>query len=244
MTKRRVFLSVVGGLIVVACTALGFWQLQRLSDRRSLNDRLIAREAMPVVDIESLMPLRGGRSDPAAYRRVRATGTFDSANEVVLRARSLRGRGGNHLLTPLVLPDGGAVIVDRGWVPLEIDEPGADRAAPPDGRVTVTGILVPTEPKPILFGPSDPANGRLATIGRIDLARLGEQIPYPIQPLAIAMEAQRPAGGEIPVAAGRPPPGEGPHLAYAVQWFIFATIALVTTVLLLRRERAPSEPRV
>lgn len=244
MTGRRVVLTVLGGVVVAVCVALGLWQLQRLSDRRALNDRLIAREALPVAEVATLTPLDGGRGDPAAYRRVRTTGVYDPANEVVLRARSLNGRAGNHLLTPLTLAGGDAIIVDRGWIPLTIDRPGAAQTAPPAGEVTVTGILVPTEPKPIVFGPRDPPAGRLTTIGRIDLERLAQQMPYAIEPLAIAMEQQRPAQTDLPHPAGRPPPGEGPHLAYAVQWFIFAAIALITTTLLMRRERAAGSARV
>lgn len=222
--------------MVATCASLGAWQLNRLADRRALNDRLIAREALPVAEAATL-EMRGGRADPAAYRRVRATGVFDVSQEVVLRARPLNGRPGNHVLTPLRLGDGSAIVVNRGWVPLRMDEPGAAEAAPPASQVTVTGILVPSEPAPVVFGPRDPATGRLATIGRIDLERLRAQIPYSIAPLAIAMESQQPSHAALPEPAGRPPPGEGPHLAYAVQWFIFAVIALVTTALLMRRER-------
>lgn len=237
MTKRRIFLVVAGVVAVAICASLGVWQLSRLADRRAINDRLLSREALPVADVASLVPLDGDRNGPAVYRRVRATGRYDVANEVVLRARPLNGRGGNHVLTPLTLDGGGAIIVDRGWVPLAMDEPGAADARPPDGAVTVTGILIPSDPEPIVFGPRDPPSGRLATIGRIDIARLAKQIPYPVIPLAIAMEQQRPPQADLPKPAGRPAPGEGPHFAYAVQWFIFALIALATTVLLLRRER-------
>lgn len=171
-----------------------------------------------------------------AYRRARAIGVYDRANEVLLRARSLRGRAGNHVLTPLRLADGRAIVVDRGWIPIEIVRPGDARATAPSGEVTVTGILQPSDPKPIAFGPRDPPAGRLTTIGRIDLERLAKQIPYPIQPLALALEQQQPPPTDLPHAAGLPAPGEGPHLAYAVQWFLFAAVALITTTVLIRRE--------
>lgn len=231
-------LAVAGGVVVLTCVALGFWQLNRLSDRRADNTRLLTRVAQPVVDVSDLASLQGGRDDPAAYRRVRATGTYDVANEVLLRARSLRGRAGNHVLTPLRLASGRSIVVDRGWIPIAKTRPADPEFAPPTGQVTVTGILQPSDPKPIAVGPRDPPTGRLQTIGRIDLERLAPQIPYPIEPLAIALEEQIPAQTDLPKAAGLPAPGEGPHFAYAVQWFLFALIALITTVLLIRREPA------
>ncbi|HEX5950122.1 MAG TPA: hypothetical protein VFZ96_03895, partial [Actinomycetota bacterium] len=63
------------------------------------------------------------------------------------------------------------------------------------------------------------------------------QAPYELWPLAMQLEEQSPAqDGDMPVVVPRPELDEGPHLSYAVQWFIFATIALVGFVVLARRE--------
>ena len=61
---------------------------------------------------------------------------------MILYGRSLDGQAGNHVLTPLVLADGRAVVVDRGWVPFEMDEPPvADGAPPGETEVEVEGTL-------------------------------------------------------------------------------------------------------
>lgn len=238
------------GLIVVAvCVSLGLWQMQRLHTRRALNDELLSRHKLPILALATTSLRDGdGRGDPAAYRRVTVTGRYDVEHEVILRSRSLNGNGGNHVLTPLRGDRGDrgeqglAILVDRGWVPLDHDMPPVRDATPPSTAVTITGVLVPSEPKPIAFGPSDPKTGTLHTIGRIDMSRLRAQIPYPIAPMYLALEEQDPSqGGTLPVIAGLPAPGEGPHFAYAVQWFLFAAVGLVTTVVLIRSERrAPS----
>ncbi|MHB8513213.1 MAG: SURF1 family protein [Actinomycetota bacterium] len=236
---RRPLLYALTGFVAICCVGLGIWQLQRLHDRRALNNELIHRTKLPLVALGHL-ELSGGRSDPYAYRRVRATGTYDVTREVILRARAIGDRPGNHVLDPLRLSDGTGIIIDRGWVPLDHDRPdGADFKAP-SKQVTITGILVPTEPKPILFGPTDPSRGVLSTIGRIDLPRLQKQIPYSIKPLYLVMEEQQPPqSGVLPTVEGLPPPGEGPHFSYAIQWFTFASIALITGFLVGRRERTP-----
>ena len=47
----------------------------------------------------------------------------------------------------------------------------------------------------------------------------------------------------IPVPDDPPDLGEGPHLGYAVQWFSFASIALIGwLVLMVRRPRNPRNP--
>lgn len=240
VTPRRSgkWLALAAAVVVAGCAGLGIWQLRRLADRREANRVLLERRALPVVALDAAPAPTGGRADSLAYRRARASGEYDTANEVLLRARSLDGRAGNHVLTPLRLPSGRAIVVDRGWVPLAANRPPVAEAPPPKGRVTVTGILAPSEPKPRIFGPRDPPSGRLSTIGRIDLDRLARQIPYPVEPLYLALEEQQPPQpGSLPAVAGLPPPGEGPHLAYAVQWFVFGAIAGATAILLLRAER-------
>ncbi|GAC1418727.1 MAG: SURF1 family protein [Actinomycetota bacterium] len=224
-------------IVVVVCLMLGFWQLRRLHDRRTLNEALRTHHRLAVVEMDRV-ELRGGRADFYAYRRAHASGRYDISHEVVLRARSLNGQAGNHVLTPLRLEDGTGVIVDRGWVPIDHESPPVSDALPPSGVVSITGALVPTEPKQILFGPSDPPRGPLRTIGRINVPRLAKQIPYRIRPLYLVLEQQSPSQPSmLPVKAGLPEPGDGPHLAYAVQWFLFAVVAAVTAFFLARREK-------
>ena len=51
---------------------------------------------------------------------------------MLLRNRVRDGEGGYDVLTPLVLDDGTAVVVDRGWVPRNDVDRNADSLAPPD----------------------------------------------------------------------------------------------------------------
>ena len=52
------------------------------------------------------------------------------------------------------------------------------------------------------------------------------------------MTAERPQLRDHPERLPAPEPSEGPHLAYAFQWFLFALLALVGYVVLARREEA------
>jgi cytochrome oxidase assembly protein ShyY1 len=219
-------------VVVVSFVRLGFWQLHRLQERHAY-ERLVATRlaAEPVPVGEVLSPA----TDPAnaTFRRVTATGTFDPAHEVVLYGRSQDGQTGNHVLTPLRLPDGSAIAVDRGWVPLAEDSPPVEVAAPPEGEVRVTGVLFPSEVS------DAPATGAppQTTFAKADLPRLAAQVPYRLAPDYLLESAQSPAQEDLPRFAPLPDPAESPpHLSYAIQWFTFATIAVVGFVVLVRRE--------
>jgi cytochrome oxidase assembly protein ShyY1 len=242
-TRRWIKLFVFALVVAGVCVRLGFWQLQRLHDVRMFNAAIEAGMHAPPAPIETVL-VAGSSADPStvAYRRVSATGTYDTAHEVILYGRSLSNdQPGNHVLTPLVLADGTAVVVDRGWVPLAMATPPVSQAAPPGGTVTVIGILYESEASS--HGPP------VTTLRQVDLARLGAQLPYPIAPVYMKLQRQQPAqSGPLPTPEPPPPLDEGPHLDYAFQWFSFATIALFGYGLLAvkeaRRLRSQVAPRV
>lgn len=225
---RRLAVHVLVGLFVLGCVGAGTWQLSRWGDRRAHNAILLERGSAPPLDGLDVS------GEEAAYRRVRAVGRYDTANEVIARNRSLNGISGHHVVTPLVLADGRALIVDRGWVPIDLRDPPIAEAAPPAGEVVVEGVLVPSQTRG-RFGPRDPAEGRLEDMARVDVPRLAQQLPYDVEPLYVQLAEQSPAPGEFPIPAPMEPLGEGPHLSYAIQWFLFAAAASVTYAAVLRR---------
>src|SRR5690349_11891712 len=117
LKPRWIAFTVFAVVVAGVCFRLAFWQLDRLEGRRYYNDLFRAAMTQAPAPVESVLAAPGSGS--LTFRRVSATGRYDAAAETVLYGRPLDGRPGNHVLTPLVLPDGTAVIVDRGWVPFE-----------------------------------------------------------------------------------------------------------------------------
>jgi surfeit locus 1 family protein len=215
-------------VVVASCVRLGFWQLRRLDERRAFNamvtERLAARE-------EPLAAVLGEPADRLAYRRVTATGRYVPSEEVLLSPRSRDGAPGHDVLTPLVTANG-AILVDRGWVPFALSTPPVAQAAPPPGEVTVTGYLLPGRHAP-RAGPVGAA--KLAFVSDADIGRLQRQITARLAPFYLVGTHQSPAPGALPRPGAPPELSEGPHLSYAVQWFLFACVAVVGYPFLIRR---------
>jgi cytochrome oxidase assembly protein ShyY1 len=229
--------------LVAAMVGAGFWQLDRLQQKKDRNARVEARTAEPVAKAVDLAP-PGAYADTAdlEYRRVTASGTYLDEQSVLVRSRSNEGSPGSWVLTPLQLADGTAVVVNRGWIPNIGDvHEVPDRYAAPEGTVTVTGLVRRTETRG-RFGPRDPADGTLTDLARADVARLDAQVPEDLRPFYVQLRTQEPA---VATTDPRPVPApeldEGPHLSYAVQWFIFSTIAVVGYPLILRRRAGELE---
>ena len=214
MQRRDVGLAVAAVLVAGLCVAAGIWQLNRLAARRARNAALAARLALPPLQIGGGSGGSDITADSARQRRVVAHGIYDFSAERTWPGRSFEGTPGVALVTPLRLPGGSAVLVDRGWVPSP-DAFHVDHALYGElDTVTITGIaLIPPR-------------------GRGDVTVVG------FLPFVIQLETPPP-----PPARGLPrrwpPPAfdNGPHLSYAIQWFSFALIALVGTAVLIRRGR-------
>ena len=152
----------VGHVLVVALVltfvSLGLWQLRRHDERQSRNADIVARSEVEAVPVGELVPpgVQPADVEELEYRQVVATGTYDPEGEVLIRPRSLDGVSGWHVVTPLVLDDGRAVLVTRGFAPLAEDvEVARSAAAPPEGAVTVTGLAFPSQERGGI-GPTDP----------------------------------------------------------------------------------------
>lgn len=202
---------------VVAFINLGMWQLRRHAEALDLRDAVAEAQAMPIVPVE----------DAGMHRRVVAFGEYDASAQVrVLRSEG--GVSGYVLLTPLVLSDGTAILVNRGWVPPDLGDGDIRQGdgvslRPPEGRVRTEGYLWPAEPgswRPDALEPNQ-------VVRRIDPAVVDPFTTYPFRD-GYMIEAL--------LRADAPPAlSLGPHLAYAGQWFLFSLIVVAGYPLLLRR---------
>jgi surfeit locus 1 family protein len=242
LTGRRRWMTLAVLIGVAVCCRLGIWQLDRLAQRRAQNALIHARMAQPAI------VLTGAPVDPDAldYRRVEARGVYDFAQEIVLLGRAFNGAPGVHVITPLRLAGSdAAVLVDRGWLPLDQSSPEARRAFTEPGTVAVQGVARrpphdgPRNPQP------EPGQTRLDRWLSLDIPRIQAQTGYPLLPLVIE---EQPAPGQpaLPRRVATTDLGEGPHLGYAIQWFAFAVILLVGYLALMyqqaREQAATRQP--
>jgi surfeit locus 1 family protein len=220
----------IAALLVVAAgfVRLGFWQLSRLHERRAANRVALAARAAPPVSLD--------QADSAdlvglAQHHLIATGRYDLEHDIVLRGLALDGVPGVHIVTPLLLTGQDmAVLVDRGFVPApDAVTVNTDSLREP-GRVRVEGIALP-----LPSGGGQPLeHGGRTTWSRLDLLALRERLPYPILPLYLRQlpDSTLPS---FPRRVPLPPLDEGPHLSYAVQWFLFAIMVAMFGVLVVNR---------
>jgi cytochrome oxidase assembly protein ShyY1 len=237
-------LAVAAAVVMVM---LGNWQLRRYEERSAINDRIDAADSVAAVPLTSVLtrptaPGAAGASPgkDSAWTKVTVSGQYDPSHEIQARGRTVDGDVGFEIVTPLVLSDGTAVLVDRGWVPAP---EGGALAAPvvppaPTGPVTVVGQIHLSESRPVAVERRD---GRLDT-RRISLPRLAPEMPYPVYGAYVLLTEQTPAADaaftQIPIDHEDAWQNGG----YAVQWWLFALMALGAYVYYARKEARGPEP--
>jgi cytochrome oxidase assembly protein ShyY1 len=225
-----------GAALAVAAAAvmvlLGNWQLHRYHERSAINDRIDAADTVQAVPLTSLLraPATASAAGPApgqdlAWTKVTVTGRYDPANEIQARARTVNGDVGFEIVTPLLLTDGTAVLIDRGWIP-----PGAGGtaiAAPvvpaaPAGQVTVVGQVHLSESRPTAIEHRD---GRLDT-RRISVPQLAKELPFPVYGAYVLLTSQTPVNDAAFAAIPIDHEDAWQNAGYVVQWWMFALMAL------------------
>jgi cytochrome oxidase assembly protein ShyY1 len=210
-------------LLSITCVQLGRWQLHRLDERKARNEVTRANLAAPPVPVTEVVgPDRvvGAAHD---WRTAVATGRYDETRQIVIRYRNVGDRPGFEIVTPLVLADGTAVLVDRGFLPRGTDSSAVPPVPPaPAGEVTVTGRLRRSERGGDTNG-TMPVDGSARLINGAAIA--GATGLRAIDGYLLA-DQQQPAAD--PAFKTLPPPeiDSGPHFFYALQWFLFALLAL------------------
>jgi surfeit locus 1 family protein len=230
-TTRR--LTIIGLLLVAALfVRLGFWQLERLEQHRAATRVALAARAEPAREL-------GAGADWTAEelneRWVEVTGVYDREHEIVLRGQAFQGTPGVHVVTPLrIAGSDSAVLVLRGFVPAA-DAVRADLGTLDEpGTVRVLGLAAP-----IGSGGGQPLEHEGGTTwARLDLDALRSRLPYPILPVVLRQTPDS-ALASLPRRLRPPELSNGPHLNYAVQWFLFGVMAAAFAVLVVGRERRP-----
>lgn len=148
---------------------------------------------------------------------------------------------GFHVVTPLVLSDGGVVLVDRGWV-VGGDDPRAYPPVPaaPAGEVTVTGRLKADETSGG-SGIKDRKGLPDRQVMLINSEQQAASLGRPVLGGYLELTDPAPADGSPETVADPDHDSIGAHMAYAVQWWLFASAVPVGWLVLVRREKRDRE---
>jgi surfeit locus 1 family protein len=218
----------LAALVAALGTArLGVWQLSRAAQKTALHDAIVQRGALPPLPQADLVAA-GADGAPQWHRRTEVTGRWLPRHTVYLDNRQMNGRPGFFVVTPLELAPGDAVLVQRGWVPVDAaDRTRLPTVPAPDGAVRVTGRLAP--PPSRLYEFAHEASGVIRQ--NLDLAAFERETGLKLRPMSVL---QAPTDGAAADGLARqwpePAADVAKHHGYAFQWFALSALVVGLTM--------------
>jgi len=229
-------LGIAAALVFAVLAALGTWQLERRAWKLDLIERVSTRVHAPPVAAPGPGEWPLVTAADYEYRHVRVLGVFRNDRETQVAASTELGPG-YWVLTPLQLPDGTLVLVNRGFVPTDRRDPATRTAGEIAGEATVTGLLRITEPGGTLLRSNDPSSDRWYSrdVAAIAAARgLTNVAPYFIDADATSNSTSNapasPVGGLTVITF------HNNHLVYAITWYGLALMLAGWTTHVIRQE--------
>ncbi len=228
LVLRWVALAVFLVLMAVVFANLGDWQLARLDETRQENQAVAANRDAPVVNYADVMgdPL----TDEEQWRRVRLVGQYTGVQYRV-KYRNHDGPG-IEVLSIFQTTSGDAVVVNRGFIPKQQGRPDTEILPPtPEGQVEITGYVRRDErAKDNAIIPRD------FQVRFISSDAIGTSLGTDLLPGYVNLIESTPDNGDTMLPITPPPPSEGNHFSYALQWYAFGAIALIGIVVLIRSD--------
>lgn len=251
---RAAALIVWGVLALLAFSGfvtLGNWQVERRAWKHELIERVQARIHAPTqaAPPRDAWPAVAAAPDDYEYRRVHLDGVFLHEFTSLVEATTVLGRG-YWVMTPLRLPSGDVVFINRGFVPrAQPDGPWRARAASgAQAAVSLTGLLRLPEPEGAFLRSNDPAQNLWYARDVAQLARhhglAPAAAPYfvdveartPLPPTLTLEPPQRLPDDMLPVAGLTVVSFNDNHLSYLLTWYGLALMVAGASAYLIREE--------
>lgn len=228
--RLRTLIVALAALAAALATArLGWWQLDRAAHKTALQRSIEAAAHMSPLDGKALArDAQGARAQQ--HRPVVLQGRWSAAHTVFLDNRQMGdGRPGFFVVTPLMLADGRAVLVQRGFVARDPRErTRLPEIATPGAEVTLRGRIAPAPARLYEFDPH--AGGRIRQ--NLDLDGFARETGLALAPLSVLQTAPAAPFDEPSLRRDWPAPDSGvaKHYGYAFQWLGLSALVVILYV--------------
>lgn len=211
--------------MTVLTIRLGFWQLGRAQQKEATYQLEIANADSPTLGVKDFL-YAPPPAEASLQRRIHVSGQWLNQWTIFLENRTMQGKPGFWVFTPLQIAPGKALLVQRGWAARDLiysDKlPAIDT---PSGVIEVQGRWIP--PPSVMYElTSKPDNlsdrhGFLPLRQNIDVKLLSEETG--LEFLASVRQTGAPSEG-LQRDWTSSLSGADKNRAYALQWFALAAL--------------------
>lgn len=194
---------------------LGLWQLNRADEKKSM---LKAEQ-----HLSAKIPIKWQANiKPKQYQKIIVQGQYLSQT-LLLDNQHYEHQFGYNVLTPLLLPDGKIVLIDRGWIKGNLDRRKLPAITFPNKSLQLLGqVYYPSSKNWVLGQILEEKTPSLAVIEQIDPVKISQFLHKSVYPFIIRLNKLEKDGyiREWSIISMSPMR----HKAYALQWFAMALV--------------------
>lgn len=206
---------------------LGLWQLSRAAEKTALQAEIDARSRQPALPGAAALPEDATQAKLLVHRRIELRGRWSPSHTVFLDNRQMNGRPGFFVVTPLLLEDGRALLIQRGWLARDPNE--RTRVVAPElpaGMVTIGGRIAPAPAR--LFDFAGEERGRIRQ--NLDIDAFARETGLRLLPLSLLQTAPAAPADILQRDWPALSTGVAKHHGYAFQWFGLSALVVVLYV--------------
>jgi surfeit locus 1 family protein len=220
--------------VFVGLILLGNWQVRRYHLKLRIAHDIATRVHAPPVAAPGLAQWPHIAAGHEQYLHVRLHGRF-IGGQTLVHGSSSKGYG-YWVMAPLRTDRGFVVLVNRGYVaPEPSGTPASAKIAPPEGEVTLTGLLRLTEPRGGFLRHNQPKKDLwysrdVAAIAAADKLPADQVAPYFVDADASASANELPFAGLTSIRI------YNHSFGYAITWYLLALGTLLAAGIVIRHE--------
>lgn len=220
-------ITLLSAILVPLMVALGFWQLQRASEKAGLSAAWEMRQQGAPLPIAELWDAAAAE---LAYRPVSLQGHFLEREYVLLDNRILGGRFGYEVIGIVKLhATDELVLVNRGWIagdPARLELP---QVPPVSGQVDLTGTVYVAPGSPYLLAEQQLQPGWPKVLQAVEMDKLSTALEElgagTVFPYTVRLAQGQPGALQVDWQVVNVSPEK--HRAYAAQWFTMAAVLFI-----------------
>ncbi|MFA5982697.1 MAG: SURF1 family protein [Methylococcaceae bacterium] len=214
--------------VLVVLLGLGNWQLARSEQKRVFLDIETQRSNSKSLDLSEL--LTENLTD-LKYKTITLEGHYDQAHQFFLDNQISDAKAGYFVLTPFIIEGLNiAILVNRGWLPLNLDRTKLPEIGMVNLNQSISGRINSFPSVGMkLANVEIPTDNWPSVVQVVNTGILSKKLGYTLFQYQLELDPELPNGFKRVWLKSRIMSPEQ-HLAYAIQWF---GLALTLTIIFL-----------
>jgi surfeit locus 1 family protein len=224
---------IIGFFVLVTITSfvrLGLWQLDRAGEKVAAMEALLIEQSKHAVAIEKLTQVHDYKHSELENLHVELTGRYINERSILLVSKYYDNHVGYEVVTPFRIESNELlVLVNRGWISAKLT-PGAQlNLRPISGPQRLAAQIVrPEKRSPMLSSQMNTTIWPIQMRG-VDIDLVADLLEEELFPFVVRLTEDQP--GVLVRNWPSVNVNINTHLAYALQWFVFALVVLAGSLL-------------